>query len=289
MYPQTVTGGSFGVLFQAKSSYTIYRKDGTPLGTPVKVNINEFYADEWRPKDTATPETPATESKADTPKTTTPNTITFTIEAPVGKTIILEGRLEIRDGQLVSTPAVISVSAPAAAAVPVGQTMLFDSTTPAMIVNNKLSRSYTKEAWIKTSINPNYQNIISGGTNGQHAFFVVGGKVGSGHNEKWDYVTSEEPVSAGWEHYALTYDADKQEMKLYKNGKLVSSAQQVPPYKGGNFVQVGRWDTASNGFIGEMAEVRIWNGALTEEQIATQMNVSVPKATAGLIAKFPAV
>lgn len=282
MYPQTVTGGSFGALFQAKSKYTIYRADGTPLSAPIEVNINEFYTDEWPPKTIA----PATEPKVDAAKTTTPNTITFTIEAPPGKTIILEGRLEIRDGQLVSTPAVISVST--VAAVPVGQTMLFDSTTPAMIVNNKLSRSYTKEAWLKTSINPNYQNIISGGTNGQHAFFVVGGKVGAGHNEKWDYVTCQEPIAAGWEHYALTYDADKQEMKLYKNGKLVSSAQQVPTYQGGNFVQVGRWDTASNVFTGEMAEVRIWNNARTEEQIASNMNLFIPKATAGLIAKFPA-
>jgi len=289
MYPQTVTGGSFGVLFQAKSSYTIYRKDGTPLGAPVKVNINEFYTDEWRPASITPTPTSTPAAAENTVKTVSVNTITFTIEAPPGKTIILEGRLEIRDGQLISTPAVISVPTVAAATLPVGQTMLFDSTTPAIIVNNKLSRSYTKEAWIKTSADSNYHNIISGGTNGQHAFFVIGGKVGSGHNDKWDYVTCEEPVSAGWEHYAVTYDADTQEMKLYKNGKLISSCQNVPPYKGGNFVQVGRWDTGSNLFMGEMAEVRIWNSARTDEQIASNMNISVPKTTAGLIAKYPAV
>ena len=190
---------------------------------------------------------------------------------------------------MVSAPAVISVSA-TSAVPPVGQSMLFDSATPAMIVNNKLSRSYTKEVWIKlpaAQTNQDYQNIISGGDNGQHAFFVKGGKVGAGHNGKWDYVTCDSLVSQDWEHYAVTYDADKQEMKLYKNGKLVSSAQQVPPYQGGNFVQIGRWSTATNIFIGEMAEVRIWNSARTEEQIAAQMNVSVPKATAGLIAKYP--
>lgn len=281
MYPQTVTGGCFGVLFQAKNTYTIYRQDGTVIGSPVAVNINEFYTDEWRPEGIL-PESASTDSPA---KTTSPNTIIFTIEAPPGKTIILEGRLEIRDGQLISAPTVISV--PITSAVPVGQAMLFDSTTPQMIVNNKLSRSYTKEAWIRMS-NPTDQgyNIISGGPSGEHAFWVNVRKVGAGHNSKWDYVQCKEPVSQDWEHYAVTYDADTQEMNLYKNGKMVSSSKQVPNYQGGNFVQVGGYDKGYK-FMGEMAEVRIWNNARTEEQIAAQMNVSIPKATAGLIAKYP--
>lgn len=288
MYPQTVTGGSFGALFQAKSTYTIYRQDGTPLGSPVKVNTNQFYTDEWRPK-SATPIDAA--SPESTSKTSiSSNTITFTIEAPLGKTIILEGRLEIRDGQLTSTPTIISI--PTTAAVPVGQAMTFDITSTPIIVNNKLSRSYTKEAWIKLPDGDNSQmNIISGGAElGQHAFWINSRQVRSGHNNQYEYVICEKIVSQDWEHYAVTYDADTKEMKLYRNGQMVISAPNIPPYDKGNFVQIGRFSMPTgdvNIFRGQMAEVRIWNSARTQEQIAGQMNVAIPKATAGLIARYP--
>lgn len=287
MYPQTVTGGCFGALFQAKSTYTIYRADGTPLGSPVEVTINEFYTDEWRPEGIEPVATPT--AGGGLAKTTSPNTIVFTIEAPAGKTIILEGRLEIRDGQLTSVPSIISIPSTAAqSVVPVGKSMSFDASTAPVIVNNKLSRSYTKEAWIKIVADVNKDmNIISGGDNGHHAFWLSNRNVCSGHNNAWMYVKCTDAISADWEHYAVSYDADTLEMKLYKNGKLVSSAKDVPTYAGGNFVQLGRWSDNINTFIGEMAEARIWNSARTEEQIAAQMNTAVARATGGLIAKYP--
>lgn len=295
-YPQTVTGGCFGVLFQAKSTYTIYRKDGTPIGAPVKVNINEFYTDEWRPASITPPATATPAAEGNTVKTFSSNTITFTIEAPMGKTIILEGRLEIRDGQLTSMPSVITIPAtittPAPTLAPVGKTMVFDASTPPMIVNNKLSRSYTKEAWIKIAAdNKSAYNIISGSYDGLHGFTInKDRKVVASHGtsrDEWVLLTCNEPVSQDWEHYAVTYNADLQEMKLYRNGKLANSMQNMPSYAGGNFVQIGRFDATYDIFMGEMAEVRIWNSALTAEQIAAQMNVAMPKATKGLIAKFP--
>lgn len=297
MYPQTVTGGCFGALFQAKSTYTIYRKDGTPIGAPVQVNTNEFYTDEWQPASiTPPPATPTTAAAENTVKTVSSNTITFTIEAPAGKIIILEGRLEIRDGQLTSMPSIISIPAVVNTTVqpivPVGKTMSFDASTPAVIVNNKLSRSYTKEAWIKIAADNNHaNNIISGSYDGLHGFTISKErKVVASHGtspREWVSLTCNEPVSQDWEHYAVTYDADLKEMKLYRNGKLVNSMQNMPAYTGGNFVQIGRFDASYDIFTGEMAEVRIWNSALSAELIAAQMNVAMPKATKGLIARFP--
>lgn len=282
-YPQTVTGGCFGVLFQAKSTYTIYRADGTMVGAPVEVNTNEFYTDEWRPAHLT--DKPSTEASAH--KTASSNTITFTIEAPAGKTIILEGRLEIRDGQISSVPNVQIVSNVPLSSAPVGKAALFDAATPAMPLSCQLSNSYTKEAWIKIPVgNRGGYNIISGAENGQHAFWVNGRKVLAGHNKIWNSVQSNDAIAEGWEHYALTYDANTQEMKLYKNGKMVSSAKGIAPFVGGNFVQIGRWENGT-AFIGEMAEARIWNYARKEEEIAAQMNAFVPKATAGLLAKYP--
>lgn len=102
-YPQTVQGGCYGVLFQAKSSYTIYRQDGTAVGATVEVKTNDFYTDEWQPAGLLP------DKEESSVKEHSPNTIVFTIDAPPGKTIIFEGKLEIRDGQLISLPTVSSI------------------------------------------------------------------------------------------------------------------------------------------------------------------------------------
>lgn len=276
-YPQTVTGGCFGVLFQAKSTYVIYRQDGTMVGAPMEVNTNQFYTDEW------VPEGKLPEASAE--KTDKPNTITFTIDAPPGKVIILEGRLEIRDGQLLSAPTVSTL----ALLAPPGNSIVFKNIDDAVMMDNKLSKSYTKEAWVKIAAdNIAGNNIVSGGENvGRHAFWVKNRKVCSGHNDLWEAVQCAVPMSQDWAHYAVTYDDARQEMILYKNGEQVSVAQNVPSYSDGNQINIGKYGPNHNFFTGEMAEVRVWNSARTAEQIKTQMNTVLPKATAGLITRYP--
>jgi hypothetical protein len=236
----------------------------------------------------APPSEPSGNNTASDPAATSdPNAVTFTIQAPPGKTVILEGRLEIRDGNVVSVPA--AVSGPAGNG-PAGRAIEFNDKGDFIEGGSVLSPSYTKEAWIKmTPNNGQANNIISGGAAGQHAFYAPSGqgyRVSAGHNGKWDYVKCDEPASGGWQHYAVTYDANTSEMKLYKNGEMVSSATNVPAFSGGNFIQLGRYDTGHH-FFGEMADVRVWNYVRTKEQIAEKMNQSIPREETGLIAKYP--
>lgn len=271
-YPQTVTGGSFGALFQARSSYAIYRKDGTRVGAPVEVKVNELYTDEWpHPSIHLDPETRPSS-----------NLITFTIEAPPGKIVILEGRLEIRDGQVTRLPAVV-------AAPPTERALNFGADATPITVGDVLTASYTKEAWLRVpaDVVAQDQNILSGGDTGAHAFWITNGKVSAGHNGSWTAVVSDTPATTEWEHYAVSYDGASGEMRLYRGGRPVSTASKVPPYEGGSLLIVGAYHGGWP-FRGDLAELRVWDHVRSEAQIADQWRSTVPKDTPGLIAKYPA-
>ncbi len=270
-YPQTVTGGCFGVLFQAKSTYMIYRKDGSMVGSPVEVKVNEFYTDEWCPEGVKKEDDD--DSKENRRVVSSPNTITFTIDAPPGKTVILEGRLEIYDGKVVSTPEGLSVAVPARVyQSEVGKVIKFASANDIISTGKKLSPSYTKLAWVKMESVPNsYSNNIISGTGESHAFFAPGNHnncLSGGHNNKWDYVKSPTPLTTGWHHVAVSYDATRRQMKLYQDGELVSSNDNVPNFNSIDLgqTQIGGYNGAHN-FRGEIKDAQIWDSVLTDEQI----------------------
>lgn len=93
-FPQTIDAGCFGVLFQMKSCYELYRKNDTKVSGQVEIAHDDYYATQWKPEN-------AVEESSD-------KTITFKIKAPKGKIIILEGKLEIRDGEVTSLPNILT-------------------------------------------------------------------------------------------------------------------------------------------------------------------------------------
>ena len=152
----------------------------------------------------------------------------------------------------------------------------FDGVNDFLSTGITLPTSYTKEAWINLNNLSLNNNIISGGSDGQHAFYppaVYGNRLSAGHNGTWNHVQDPTPLAAGtWYHVAVTYDAATTTMKLYKNGVLVSTNTGVPPVSGGNAVRIGAFDPAANLFSGSMDEVRIWNRALVQSEIQNNMN-----------------
>lgn len=268
-YPQSVTGGSFGALFQAKSSYVVHRLDGTRLGPPVEVRTNELYTDEW-PRPTAAA---AASSTGGT------NQITFTIDAPPGKVVILEGRLEIRDGQITQLPQMGIFPS-------VERTARFAPDATPIPLAAQLPPTYTKEAWIKPTNPTREQNILSDGTGTGHALWLTDGKVSAGHNGRWTDVTDPEPATAQWEHHAITYDAAIRELRLYRDGALVGTATGVAP-PGSSGLLVGGYSKGPV-FEGELADVRVWDVVRSPGQIDLDRWKVVPAGTAGLIARYPA-
>ncbi len=166
-----------------------------------------------------------------------------------------------------------------------GYALTFDGSNDYVETNLSLSSSsYTKEAWIKLDNRGRSNNIISGMS--YHAFWAPSGRLSAGNNGAWYTVRDPETLSEGvWYHVAVTYDSQTREMKLYKNGIVVSQASNVAPANSDNYTLIGSYGRG-NMFSGIMDEVKIWNTARTQEEIRTLMCAKANTATSSLLAYY---
>ena len=90
----------------------------------------------------------------------------------------------------------------------------------------------------------------------------------------------DKPVVGEWVHLAGTYTGDTGKMSLYVNGKLIGAMTHVGeirldpeslnwPLVIGGELNGANIDDASNHFIGYVGDVRIYNRALSDEEIET--------------------
>jgi hypothetical protein len=161
-----------------------------------------------------------------------------------------------------------------------GNCLSLDGTDDFVMVGSVLNSSYTKEAWI------NWQgglNIISGAAN--TAFWTPNGVLAAGHNGAWFQVTDNVALTPNqWTHVAVSYDATSGAMSLYKNGKLVSQAQNIPPHND-PVVYVGAYAGCCT-FQGNIDEARIWDTVRTLEEIRANMCQKLKGTEANLSAYF---
>ncbi|MEQ8715239.1 MAG: LamG-like jellyroll fold domain-containing protein, partial [Cyclobacteriaceae bacterium] len=156
-----------------------------------------------------------------------------------------------------------------------GYALEFNGTTDYIDVGNVMNTSYTKEAWVLLSDNNGLDNnIISGGTTGNHALFAPSSfnyQLSAGHNGSWTLVQDPDPLPFGkWQHVALTYDAVSDVMTLYRNGIQVDQAGSVLDYTGGNFVSIGAHNSVS-WWGGQMDEIRVWTDVRTPSEIQSHL------------------
>lgn len=171
-----------------------------------------------------------------------------------------------------------------------GAALHFDGVDDMVECGNFLPLSYTKEAWVNLENLSLQNNFISGGADGQHAFWAPntnGGKLAAGHNGYWYSVSDDVPLEPNvWYHVAVTYDATTTTMRLYKNGVLVDENTAVDPVSGGNFIRLGSYNYASNLFQGKMDEVRIWNRVLEPCELLNNRDYELAQGQAGLVAYY---
>lgn len=170
-----------------------------------------------------------------------------------------------------------------------GSALSFDGVNDYVELGDIMPATYTKEAWFYLSNLSLQNNLISGGFDGQHALYPsvdYGNRLSAGHNGTWNAVQDPTPITANtWYHVALTYDAATTTMKMYKNGVLVATNTNVPPFIGGNAVRLGAFDTG-NLLGGKLDEVRIWNRVLPECEIQNNMNGELSADQVGLVAYY---
>ena len=126
-------------------------------------------------------------------------------------------------------------------------------------------------------------NIVSGGDNSQHAFWMNGSSTTlySGHNGVWDIVNySPGDMLNQWWIGAVTFSTTTGWV-LYLNGEQVDTSTATTTYTGtANEVRIGAFNDAENLFDGDIANVYIYNRVLSAIEI--QQNYNAIKSRFGL-------
>jgi len=134
-----------------------------------------------------------------------------------------------------------------------------------------LNSSYTKTAWINVS-GVGMRHIMSSILNNlNNHFFKVGddGSLAAGHRFGIPSVHDGTPLTPGqWYFVAVTFDYVSGEMILYKDGDRVDRAYVSAEYRSivDPSVLVGSFQQLY-GFVGSIDEARVYDHALTPEQI----------------------
>jgi len=176
-----------------------------------------------------------------------------------------------------------------------GDALSFDGTDDYVSVPDSASldsmNALTVEAWIYIdSAGSGYRGIVDKTAGSGDRSYNIGlrnGKLEWGlanaSNAKTT-ITDTVAASAGtWTHVAGTYDGST--MKLYKNGVEVASGSQTGNVQDSStYLALGQWPGLGGTYFfdGTIDEVRIWNGALTANQIKASFNKGLWKQWIGV-------
>jgi hypothetical protein len=172
------------------------------------------------------------------------------------------------DATLVNSPTYSSAN---------GGTFNFDETNDYVLVNNTAilpTAAYTKIAVFRPESSTS--NIISGGSDGQHAFWMGGTSttLQAGHNGNWGTVTySPGDMLNQWWIGAVTFNTVTGWV-LYLNGQQVNTNASTTTFVGGNVVRIAAYTNASNLFDGDIAIAMIYNRVLSAQEILQNYNAT---------------
>ncbi|MCV6637732.1 LamG-like jellyroll fold domain-containing protein, partial [Candidatus Albibeggiatoa sp. nov. NOAA] len=86
-----------------------------------------------------------------------------------------------------------------------------------------------------------------------------------------------------WHHWAATYDATTKQRAVYRDGIKIAENTASVNYQGTGSFHIGSKYGGSGGLDGIVDEVRVWNTALTEEQVKHNTHLALTGAETGLL------
>jgi hypothetical protein len=167
-----------------------------------------------------------------------------------------------------------------------GSALSFNGTNAQVVINDSaslhLTTAVTLEAWVNPSSAPTgWQDVLYKAVD--NYFLEAGSTNGNKPGTGVLLTSSAEPLAYGpaaltastWTHLAMTYDGTT--LKIYVNGALVTSTTQTGTITTStNALQIGGDTTYGQYFKGLIDEVRVYNIALTQAQIQTDMATALP-------------
>ncbi|MEV6304031.1 LamG-like jellyroll fold domain-containing protein [Actinoplanes sp. NPDC051861] len=143
------------------------------------------------------------------------------------------------------------------------------------------AKTFTVTAWVRLTDRSQDRNVFVRDTGGNAALYFQYRKAddrwlaqmpsaASGDTVVWNDAVSNEPPKTGvWTHLAAVYDASVNNLALYVDGKSQAGVQDVHPFhdpNGTTEISGGR-----NRFAGDIAEVRVWQRALLEGDLRSEV------------------
>ena len=160
----------------------------------------------------------------------------------------------------------------------------------------QLGEEFTLESWVRpegelaqapaifkesTEGSPSYDLGIGFNTPGKPEGQI--GKAGKSHQDIAATASLEPDV---WSHLALTYDGVK--LRLYVNGTLATTKYVLAPiFQGSGPLTIGCAKLTGSYFKGRIDEVRIYNRALDQGEVAIDGGVAIQTPAAAPIAAYP--
>lgn len=134
------------------------------------------------------------------------------------------------------------------------------------------STAYSKCAWVKFDSTANFNNILSGGNNAQHAFWTINtNRFNAGHNGNYTAIISNAVISVDtWYFVALTFSTAAG-ITLYVDGTL---DKDTPGYtvafntSSPEVLNVARFGTTANGMLGRIGLVLAYNRKITADEVS---------------------
>ena len=168
----------------------------------------------------------------------------------------------------------------------IGNALVFNGTTSWVTVADSasldLTTAMTVEAWVFPTVTlPQWVSLVSKEQTGSLAYFLYARGTGgpahgvfTGNAEQILYGTTALTANT-WTHVAATYDGAQQ--RLYVNGTQVGSRTQTGAIAASSLpLRIGGNTPYGNFFTGRIDEVRVYNRALTQPEIAADMTRPVP-------------
>ncbi|MGA0199806.1 MAG: LamG domain-containing protein, partial [Prochlorotrichaceae cyanobacterium] len=155
---------------------------------------------------------------------------------------------------------------------------------------NLANRSFTVEFWAKRDQLDRMAMILSQGetevNKGLHIGFRSDGKFTFAFYS--DDLDTDSPYNDfEWHHWVCVYELEGKTRTIYRDGEQIGQDHANKIYQGsGNLVLGQRFD-AKHSFVGRLAEVRIWQVALTQEEIKINSKIRLSGNEPGLLAYYP--
>lgn len=170
-----------------------------------------------------------------------------------------------------------------------GYSLMFDGIDDCVDCGKKVhiaDHDFTVEFWAKREPDAANRFVVghgkwNTGSKGLHIGFR-GNRLYFGF---WgDDIQSDETFTDnGWHHYACTYDTVTKLQKLYRDGVFLNERVAKGNYRGEGSLYIGCMSATRWIFNGELDEVRIWNYARTEKEIAENRYMRLKGNESGLL------